>query len=278
MYVRRPAVAGIFYPSDKESLLSSIRDIFLHKEGPKVLPPSNYNKRVFSIIVPHAAYIYSGPVASHAYYYISCLKPDLLIIIGPNHYGIGSAIATMRDAIWNTPLGNISLDNESINNIVKISGIIDIDNYAHSKDHSLEVQLPILQFIYNHEFKILPIILWLQDLDTIKDVGKAIVEIAKQKNTLLIASSDFTHYEPNEIAHKKDLELINTIKELDLSRFYTILERLDISACGYGAIAAVMYASKLLGATKAELLKYATSGDISNNKESVVGYAAMIIS
>ncbi len=278
MQVRKPAVAGTFYPDDKELLLSSIREMFLHRYGPRVLPPSNYDKRVISIIVPHAAYIYSGPVAAHAYYYISSLKPELLIIIGPNHYGIGSAIATMRDTIWETPLGSINLDNGVINKIVKISGIIDIDNYAHSRDHSLEVQLPILQFIYKHEFKILPIILWMQDLETAKDVGKAVAEIARDKSTLLIASSDFTHYEPNESAYKKDLLLINTIKELDPIKFYNILERLNISACGYGAIASIIYASKLLGATQGELIKYATSGDISNHKESVVGYAAMIIS
>lgn len=276
MQVRKPAVANIFYPEDKESLLSSIKECFLHEYGPKSLPPPKDQRKFISLIVPHAAYIYSGPIAANSYYYASSYKPDLVVLIGPNHYGIGSGVATMK-GIWETPLGSIEVDDEAVDIVVKESGIIDIDFYAHSRDHCLEVQLPMLQFIYDHKFKILPIILWMQDRETAEDIGKALAVIAKQKNTLLIASSDFTHYEPNEVAHKKDKELIKCIEELDLLKYYTVLERLDVTACGYGAMASVMYASKLLGASKGELIRYATSGDISGNKDSVVGYASMMI-
>ena len=278
MRVRKPAVAGVFYPADKESLLSSIKDCFLHDHGPRSLPPASDKNRFIAIIAPHAAYQYSGPVAAHAYYYASILKPELIILIGPNHYGLGSGVASMKECLWQTPLGYVKVDDSAVEQAVKVSGIIDINDYSHSKDHCLEVQLPMLQFIYKHEFKILPIILWMQDKDTAEDIGKAIAEVAKSKDTLLIASSDFTHYEPNDVAHKKDNELIKAILELNIVKFYTILERLDVSACGYGAIAAIIHASRLLGASKGELLKYATSGDIAGNKDSVVGYAAIMIS
>ncbi len=276
MQVRKPAVSGIFYPANKESLLSSIKDCFMHEYGPRILPPLKEDNRFIALIVPHAAYTYSGPIAANCYYYASSLKPDLIILIGPNHYGIGSGIASMK-GIWETPLGRVEVDNEAVDKVVEISKIVDIDIYAHSKDHCLEVQLPFLQFIYD-SFKILPILLWMQDRRTAEDVGKALADIAKERNTLLIASSDFTHYESNEVAYKKDNELIKCIEELDLLRYYTVLERSNITACGYGAMASIIYASKLLGAEKGELVRYATSGDIAGNKDSVVGYASMIIS
>ncbi|MEM2856963.1 MAG: MEMO1 family protein [Candidatus Nitrosocaldaceae archaeon] len=278
MQVRKPAVAGMFYPADRESLLSLLKDSFLHTFGPRRLPPLKEGNKFIAMVVPHAGYIYSGSIAAHAYYYASALKPELIILVGPNHYAIGSAVASARDTVFETPLGSIEVDNDSLDQCIKISGIIDIDLYAHTKEHSLEVQLPMLQFIYTHKFKILPIILWMQDKYTAIDVGNAIAEVSKGKNVLLIASSDFTHYEPNEIAYKKDKELINTILELDINHFYTVLERYNVTACGYGAIASIIHASLILNASNVKLLKYATSGDITNNKDSVVGYASMIIS
>jgi len=139
----------------------------------------------------------------------------------------------------------------------------------------LEVQLPMLQYIYE-QCKILPIIMWMQDKDTAADVGKAVAEIVKDRKALLIASSDFTHYEPNEEAYRKDKELINAILELDVNKYYTVLRKLEVSACGYGAIASVMIATKILGAKKGELLKYATSGDVAGKKDSVVGYGSIL--
>ena len=276
MQVRKPAVSGIFYPADKESLLSSIKDCFMHEYGPRALPPLKEQIKFTAIIVPHAAYTYSGPIAANSYYYASVLKPDLVILIGPNHYGLGSGIASMK-GIWQTPLGEVEIDGHAVDKVVEVSKMVDIDPFAHSRDHCLEVQLPFLQFIYNN-FKILPIVLWMQDKRTAEDIGKALAEVARDKNTLLIASSDFTHYEPNEVAHKKDMELIRCIEDLDLLKYYTVIERLDLTACGYGAMASVIHASKLLGAEKGELIRYATSGDIAGNKDSVVGYASMIIS
>jgi AmmeMemoRadiSam system protein B len=184
----------------------------------------------------------------------------------------------MREALWKTPMGGVEVNTEFVDRISKDS-VIDVDDFSHSRDHCLEVQLPFLQFIKkNDNFRIVPIILMWQDIDTAKDVGKIISQTIKSEGTkaLVIASSDFTHYEPNEEAHRKDRELINAILSLDVSSFYEILERFDISACGYGAIASAMITVKELGATRGELLRYATSGDVTGDTSSVVGYASII--
>jgi hypothetical protein len=276
MRVRKPAVAGSFYPAKKNELLRMIEDCFMHSYGPAKIPPSDNSNKITGMVCPHAGYMYSGPVAAHSYYAASSLKVDLVVIIGPNHYGIGSGIATMKEGSWETPLGSVDVNSAAAEQVVKSSGIVDFDDAAHSEDHCLEVQLPMLQYIYKRRFQILPIILWMQDKATAIDVGKAVAEVAKDKNALLIASSDFTHYEPNELAHKKDNELIKAILELDVNKYYTVLERLNVTACGYGAIASIMTAAKILGARKGELLKYATSGDIAGNKSSVVGYGSIL--
>jgi len=276
MRVRKPAVAGSFYPAKKDELLQMIENCFMHPYGPGKKPPVSNGKRIIGMVCPHAGYMYSGPVAAQSYYEASSLKADLIVMIGPNHYGIGSGIATMKEGSWETPLGFVDVNTNAAERVVKLSGIVDYDDVAHSEDHCLEVQLPMLQYIYKHKFKILPIILWMQDRETAVGIGKTIAEIVKNENALLIASSDFTHYEPNEQAHRKDGELIKTILELDVSKYYTVLERLNVTACGYGAIASIMTAAKILGARKGELLKYATSGDIAGNKSSVVGYASIL--
>lgn len=275
MRVRKPAVAGSFYPASKDALLKMIENCFMHSYGPQKKPPAKSDKKIISLVCPHAGYMYSGPVAAHSYYMASSLNPELVIMIGPNHYGIGSGVATMKEGSWETPMGLVDIDSNSSEKVAKISGIVDFDDAAHSEDHCLEVQLPMLQYIYE-KFKILPIIMWMQDKETAEDVGKAVAEIAKERSALLIASSDFTHYEPNEEAHRKDNELIKTILELDVNKYYTVLKRLDVSACGYGAIASVMIAAKILGAKKGELLKYATSGDVAGMKDAVVGYGSIL--
>jgi len=201
---------------------------------------------------------------------------DRIVMIGPNHYGIGTGLATVRNGIWETPLGEVEVDSELASQIAENSGILDFDDLAHSRDHCLEVQLPFLQYIKKNQFKIVPIIMIMQDKVTASEIGESIASSTRNLNTLLIASSDFTHYEPNDEAHRKDGELIKAILTLDISNFYTTFERLNVSACGYGAIASIMTAAKSLGATKGELLRYATSGDVMGDINNVVGYASII--
>ena len=159
MQVRTPAVAGMFYPKTQQELRSTIRDCFLHSFGPGKLPPFPDGKNTIGVICPHAGYMYSGPIAAYSYYAISSLKPDLVIIIGPNHWGIGCNIAAMKDAVWRTPLGDVEVDTDAALEINKVSKNVELDFFSHTRDHSLEVQIPMLQEIYSHKFKILPIIL-----------------------------------------------------------------------------------------------------------------------
>ena len=276
MQIRTSAVAGMFYPSQPNELKSVIENCFKHEYGPGKIPPSESSEKIFGVICPHAGYMYSGPIACHSYYSISSNNFELAIIIGPNHWGVGCNIAVMKDGFWETPLGNVEVDSESSIEIANISEFIELDFFSHTRDHSLEVQVPMLQEIHKNEFKIVPIILIEQDYNAAKEVGYAISEIAKKKDSIIIGSSDFTHYEENEFAHKQDEALIEPILDLDVERFYDILNKKKISACGYGAIASTMIACKKLGATEGKLLKYATSGDISGDKSSVVGYASII--
>jgi len=273
--IRKPVVAGTFYPNDSDELIQTIQNCFTHKFGPNQTIPKKDIEQIFGIICPHAGYMYSGPIASHSYYEISAQEIDLAIIVGPNHLAIGSKIATMTDAKWETPLGISEVDSESSNELMDIADNIEQDYFSHSKDHSLEVQVPFLQETFPTNLKILPIIMAKQDIDAAIEVGNAISHIAKSRKTMIIGSSDFTHYEENSFAHKQDMALIEPILKLDVSRFYETLSEKNVSACGYGAIAATMIACKNLGSKKGELLAYATSGDVVGNKESVVGYGSI---
>ena len=275
MQIRTPAVAGMFYSGEKKELEKSITDCFLHKFGPGKTPPIEKNEKIFGVICPHAGYMYSGPIACNSIYAISNLSPEVFIIVGPNHWGIGVDVATMKDCKWETPIGSVEVDSKTAEEITNISEIIDTDFFSHSKEHSLEVQIPILQQVFQN-FKILPIALIDQTKETSTQIGKTIAKIAKKINCMIIGSSDFTHYESNEFAYEQDKALIHPILDLNVEEFYDVLNHRKVSACGYGAIASTMVACKELGATKGKLLKYATSGDVTGDKSSVVGYGSII--
>lgn len=277
MFVRRPAVAGSFYPDDPAELKKLIHDCYLHPLGPGALPPSPEEaKGVRACVSPHAGYVYSGPVAAHSYLWLSALRsPDLVVIVAPNHYGIGSGVATFREGFWQTPLGRVQVDAQAAAEIVELTGIVDFDPEAHGREHSLEVQLPFLQEVYGSGFKLLPISLAFQDPQTALDIARGIAKMLKGRDALLVASSDLTHYEPDSVAREKDMALLKTVCELDVKKFYQVLETKRVTSCGYGAIATVMEASRLLGFDYGELLKYATSGDTTGDIDAVVGYPSV---
>ncbi len=276
MIPRRPAVAGSFYPDDPRDLRALIRDSYMHPLGPGSLPPSaEERKGVMACICPHAGYVYSGPVAAHSYLWLSSLRrPELAVIVGPNHYGVGSGISTFREGEWATPLGNVQVDSEAARRIVELTGLVDYDPESQRREHSLEVQVPFLQEIY-HEIKILPICLAFQDMDTARELGRGLSVLLKGRNAVLIASSDLTHYEPAAIAREKDTALLEPVLRLDVEGFYGVLEERRVTACGYGAIATVMEASRLLGFKRGELHKYASSGDTTGENDAVVGYPSV---
>jgi len=276
MEVRTPAVSGTFYPDDEKELKNVIHDCFTHQIGPGKTPPTDYDQKIYGVICPHAGFVYSGPIACHSFYSISSSTSKLAIITGPNHYGIGQSVASMTDTSWKTPLGLMDVDSVSALELRDSLDILELDSFSHSKEHSIEVQVPMLQETFSHDMKILPVSLINQEQQTATKVGSAIAKIAQKKDALLIGSSDFTHYEENGFAHRQDLALIEPILKLDVDEFYKILYERKVTACGFGAIASTMTACKELGATEGKLLKYATSGDVSGDKSSVVGYASII--
>jgi AmmeMemoRadiSam system protein B len=181
----------------------------------------------------------------------------------------------MNEGFWRTPLGDVEIDAETANRIVQETRLVDVDELAHRFEHSIEVQLPFLQYLYGSEFKFVPICFQMQDLSSAVEVGKALVKVLASKNAVVIASSDMTHYEPQANAAAKDMAALKAVEAMDEKRFYSIIETRNVTACGYGPIAAVITVAKGLGAKEAKLLCYKSSGDVTGDYSSVVGYAAV---
>jgi len=269
----------MFYEGGSQSLKAQIQDCFTHELGPRALPKvaDNKLKHIVALVSPHAGYIYSGPVAAHGYYQLALDgRPDLVVIFGPNHTGSGSGLAIMKEGIWRTPLGDIEIDTVTADSIVQESRIIDIDDAAHMREHSIEVQLPWLQYLYGSGFRVVPICFLMQDLQSSLEVGKAVAKALREKNALVIASTDMTHYEPQKTAEKKDKTVIEAALKLDEEKLYSAVEALQVSMCGYGPTVAAITAAKELSAKNGKLLCYKTSGDVVGDYSTVVGYASLI--
>ncbi len=267
--MRRAAVAGSFYESDRRGLMAQLEGCFAN-----VPADVAEDDHIVGAVSPHAGYMYSGTVAAHVYARLP--HADTFIILGPNHYGLGSLVAVSMES-WQTPLGRVDVDTEFIEALPR--RIIDIDETAHQHEHSIEVQLPFIQYRFD-SFRIVPICMALSDADTTREVGEDLAgTIARfdDKKFVIIASSDFTHYEPDHIARDKDEFVIEAITELDVGKFYNRVFTRRSSACGIGPIASLMHAAKRLGATQGLLVKYATSGDVTGDRTSVVGYGGIVI-
>ncbi|MBN2110439.1 MAG: MEMO1 family protein [Methanosarcinaceae archaeon] len=264
--MRQTAVAGQFYPLGHKELKKELNRCF------KDLEIRERDAR--GAVVPHAGYIYSGAVAAHAYALLP--KADTYVLFGPNHTGYGSAVALSQET-WTTPLGIVDTDRD----IGKLLAgtIVDFDELAHRYEHSIEVQLPFLQYRFENEFRILPICMGLQDEETAVEVGKEVSLAAKAsgKSVVFIASSDLTHYQPAKIASDNDRYLLEAVIRGDIPEFYRRREERNITACGFGPIAAMLTAAREFGASNVSLLRYANSGDVSGDYSQVVGYAALIV-
>jgi len=180
----------------------------------------------------------------------------------------------MTEGEWSTPLGDVPIDTDLAQEIVDSSDLVDVEDEAHRNEHSIEVQLPFLQFIYPRRFKFVPICMMLQDLQTSIEVGEAIAKAAENHRAIVLASSDWTHYEPQEQAQSKDKQAIEEALQMNEKKFQEIIEERSVSACGYGPVIAMIHAAKLRGAKSGNLLSYQTSGDVTGDKSAVVGYAA----
>jgi AmmeMemoRadiSam system protein B len=278
--LRRPAVAGMFYEGTAEALRAQVESCFLHNFGPGKLPTINPDgpRKILGLVCPHAGYVYSGAVAANAFFSLAQDgKPKTFVILGPNHTGYGNPLSGVREGAWRTPLGDVQIDTEVADAIGSETTLLDMDDVAHRHEHSIEVQLPFLQYIYGNSFKFVPICFLMQDLESAQEIGSALAEALNDKDAVVIASSDFTHYESGSSVNRKDSAALKAVEALDEKRFYSILESEKVSACGYAPIAALMTYAKVLGAKKAEVLTHKTSGDITGDNSSVVGYAAVTI-
>lgn len=277
--IRRPHFASQFYAGDAETLRAQISSCFLHQLGPKKLPQVNFDvhpRSIVGLICPHAGYMYSGPVAASAFYELALDgKPDTVVILGPNHTGYGSALALMCEGVWRTPLGDVEIDSGLADKILHETSLVDADELAHRYEHSIEVQLPFLQFLYGNKFKIVPICFQLQDYDSAVEVGMALTEALAATNTVVIASSDMTHYEPAKTAAAKDQAALKAVTDMDAKRFYEIVESQNITACGFMPITSLITYANGVDAKEAKILSYHNSGDITGDHSSVVGYAAV---
>jgi hypothetical protein len=276
MMIRQPAVAGMFYHLNTDLLEKQIKFCFNYKLGPKKIK----EEKILAAIVPHAGYEYSGPIATWSY---SRIPKSNYIILGPNHRIFGSKFGVMKEGVWKTPLGSVKIDDKVATKLIEECPLLEYDILSHESEHSIEVQLPFLQYRFKDDFKFIPITISnefpsLDFLDECKVIGKAIANIMKkEKDWIIIASSDFSHYVPNDYAHYVDNYIIDAILRLDEKDFFSRLQEKEASVCGFGPIAISMFAAKELGAKKGKLLKYATSGDVTGDKSSVVGYASIII-
>jgi len=276
--MRKPVVAGSFYAGSAAGLRRQIEDCFQHTLGPGALPkvPKVRKRRILGLVSPHAGYMYSGPVASHGFFQLASEgKPETIVILGPNHRGMGAAVALSKEDKWQTPLGDIEIDGKVGEAIVSAGRWAKWDDMAHNWEHSIEVQLPFLQYIYQTGFRVVPIAMLRQDLEVSQDLGRAIAAALKGKDGIIVASSDFTHYESQSSASKKDHAALEAILSLDSRQLEEVVNSYSISMCGPGPVMTMLTACKQLGATKARLLRYATSGDITGDYSQVVGYASV---
>jgi AmmeMemoRadiSam system protein B len=269
----------MFYPANPRRLRQEIEACFKHELGPGKLPGKPERPRsITAVVCPHAGYVYSGPVAAHSYLSLSEEeKADTFIIIGPNHTGFGTPVSMMGQGSWETPLGKVDIDSELAQLIFKASDTIDLDETAHMREHSVEVQLPFLQYLYGSDFKFIPICMGFQDLETSRDVGRILSQIIKKRSVVIIASTDLNHQESQESTNRKDSLVLEAIRGMNEEALQDIVRQHRISMCGYGPVSVALVTSKLLGADKAEVLSHHTSGDITGDLNAVVGYASVRI-
>lgn len=262
---RPPAVSGLFYPSDAGALRRTISECFEDVPGDR-----KPGVRPFGVVCPHAGYVYSGRVAAHSYAEMGGAPPPYAILVGPNHRGVGPALSLSGHTRWDTPLGSSPVSYGSA--LAGCGASQDVP--AHAPEHSLEVQLPMIQHVWG-EIPISPVLMSDQSQAAAVRLGRRLAETAGWDRPAFIASSDLTHYAPEEAARRQDAALIDTILEMDTARFYRTLREKRVTACGYGAIAAAMEYCRARGATGGRLLKYDTSATALGDASSVVGYCSI---
>jgi len=266
-YVRMPAVAGQFYPANEDTLRRAL-ETYTKVNGEKM--------NALGAIVPHAGYMYSGHVAGAVYGRLHL--PDRYVILCPNHTGQGEPLATMSDGSWLTPLGEVQIDSDLAQRIMNGMPVLHDDIEAQRHEHALEVQLPFLQLLVK-QFQFVPITVGTNRFEHLVALGDAIARAIESRgdHVMIIASSDMNHYETDSTTRVKDHKAIDKILALDAEGLYDVVMKERVTMCGFGPAIAMMTAAKAMGAKSAQLIRYATSGDVSGDRDAVVGYAGIAV-
>jgi MEMO1 family protein len=266
--VRTPAVAGRFYPSRRGELLQQLQEYTTLAEATRIA--------AIGCVVPHAGYIYSGHVAGAVFARLEV--PERCVILCPNHTGRGAPLAAMTTTPWQTPLGEVPPDTDLGAQLLARLPLVEEDSAAHRAEHAIEVELPFLQ-VQQKNLRILPIAVGTGDFSILRKLGISLAELIGESETkiLIVASSDMNHYESDALTRVKDRKAIERVLALDALGLWETVIGEDISMCGFGPTVVMLTAAKILGATSATLVRYATSGDVSGDYESVVGYAGILV-
>jgi len=271
--LRQAAVAGRFYPADPDDLRAEARAYLSPATAANHAPV-----RALGCIAPHAGYMYSGHVAGAIFARVEV--PKRCIVLCPNHTGVGHALAIMSEGSWQTPLGDVPVDAELAAALKQRLPALQEDSAAHRAEHAVEVELPFL-LLRQPELSFVPIALGTRHFDILEQLGKALAEVvsipAQHDPILIVASSDMNHYESDAVTRAKDHRAIERILSLDPRGLFDVVTQQNISMCGLGPAVAMLTAVRQLGAKSAELVKYATSGDISGDRNMVVGYAGVVV-
>lgn len=273
MDIRPSPIAGTWYPKNPESLRRKLDFYFDHAS---VQIPTD---KIFGIVAPHAGHIYSGPVAAYAFKCLSGLKPDIIVIISPMHYPYDTPIITTAHDAYETPLGIIEVDRKTLEDLdrrLKIECGYRATPVRNDPEHAIEIELPFLQYVIKN-FRFIPLMLREQKPYIIEQIGRALAEILRDRNALVVASSDLSHYQNQNSAQKLDKELLRRVENFDPKAVLTAEDEGVGSACGAAAISAALWTAKYLGANHVDILHYATSGDVTGDYHSVVGYGAAVI-
>jgi MEMO1 family protein len=270
--IRQPAVAGRFYPANPLRLRAEVES---YTAAP-VNAPTETKIPALGCVVPHAGYMYSGHVAGAVYRRLEL--PQRMVILCPNHTGMGEPLAIMSHGAWHTPLGDVAIDQALAAELKRHMPLLSEDQEAHRSEHALEVQLPFLQ-ILAPGFEFVPITVGTGNFEVLSSLGVVIGNtLAEQGGRfLVIASSDMNHYESDTVTRIKDQRAIDPMLALDARGLYDVVREGHISMCGYGPAVAMLTTARKLGATQAELVRYATSGDVSEDRDKVVGYAGIAV-
>ena len=270
--IRQPAVAGQFYPADASEIDTTLD---------KLIPPSTRKRKAIAVVSPHAGWMYSGHTAGLVY--ASVEVPDRVILVGPNHHGIGSRYAVYSSGSWHTPIGDVPVAEPLASELLDSSDLLAEDSRAHAAEHSLEVQVPML-LRANPNVHIVPLLIgggWPEagGRAELKEIGRALAYCVQEygKPVLLVASTDLNHYEDQESSHKKDKLVLDAVVNLAPDALMDRVISAEVSMCGVAATYIVLWAALGLGAKRAELIEYRTSGDVSGDFERVVGYGGVVI-